>query len=71
MNENKKEYTAPIAEKLEFDYANTVVASEGDKNPAQCAGTNPGQGCEGVLGDRSPGNCTGDHSRKQPFQCVD
>ena len=75
----KKEYEQPTAEKLEFVYANTVGASLG-KNPAQCTGTNPGQGCldDGTnpghgcsVENDAPGNCSVDHERKQPFQCVD
>ena len=65
----KRMYEAPIAEKIEFDYSQTVVASIfGDgKNPAQCQGSNPGHGC-GMPGDNqgsdSIGNCTQDHQRK-------
>ena len=74
----KKMYVQPTAEMLEFDYANTVVASYG-KNPAQCTGTNPGFGClDGgtkpghgcSVASDSPGNCSVDHERKQPHQCV-
>ena len=75
---SKKTYVKPTAEKLEFSYANMIFASSG-KNPAQCTGTNPGQGClDGgftpghgcSVSDNSPGNCSVDHDRKQPFQCV-
>lgn len=75
---SKKMYVKPLAEMLEFEYANTVTASDG-KNPAQCTGTNPGQGClDGgtvpgagcSVENNAPGNCSVDHERKQPFQCV-
>ena len=68
----KRKYEEPIAEKIEFDYAETVVASFG-KNPAQCQGSNPGMGCGKPgenLGNDSPGNCTIDHARKQPHVCI-
>ena len=80
---SKKMYVEPIAEMLEFDYANTVTASNGKgngKNPAQCTGTNPGHGCLGgddnpghgdSVENNAPGNCSVDTDRKQPFQCVD
>lgn len=65
----KRKYEEPIALKIEFDYAETVVASDG-KNPAQCQGSNPGQGCgmpgENVSGQNPPGNCTTGGQRKQP-----
>ena len=73
MNENKKNYVKPVAEKLDFDYTNTVSASSGQKNPAQCNGVNPGHGCGGPhddLGNNSPGNCHTEGPRKQPFQCA-
>ena len=72
--ECKKDYEAPKAEKLEFDYTSTVVAS--GKNPAQCTsknpgqcdlGSNPGQGCSN---DGNPGNESTGGTRKQPFKCV-
>ena len=69
----KRIYEEPIAEKIEFDYAETVVASltgtGGGKNPAQCQGSNPGQGCGQPgqnQGNKSIGNCTGNSQRKQP-----
>ncbi len=74
MNENKKEYTTPVAEKLEFDYANTVVASvedEGNQNPALCNGSNPGHGCgePHTQGD-NPGHCHNDNPKKNAnFGC--
>ncbi len=69
----KKEYVKPWAEKLEFNYSETVVASRGNKNPAQCTGHNPGQGC-GYPGEvtegNSPGNCSQDDERKNAhFGC--
>lgn len=68
----KKLYETPRAEKLEFDYTNTVVASKG-KNPAQCTGHNPGHGCgkpHQVTEGNSPGNCSKDQPRKnQHFHC--
>ena len=67
----KKDYETPVAEKLEFDYVSTVSASGGLKNPAQCAGTNPGHGCgKPEHNGNAPGNCTAEHDRFQPFQCV-
>ncbi len=77
MADEKKTYDQPRSEKLGFEYGK-VVASSG-KNPAQCTGTNPGNGClDGgtvpgagcSVGHDSPGNCSIDHERKQPFQCV-
>ncbi len=80
---SKKAYAKPVAEMLEFEYANTVTASvipeEGGVNPAQCTGTNPGHGClDGgsnpghgcSVSNDAPGNCSVDHERKQPHQCV-
>ena len=40
MEENKKIYEKPIAEKVEFDYTDTVSAS--GKNPCQCCSEGPG-----------------------------
>ena len=75
----KEEYTTPKVIKLEFDYANTVIASnifEEGKNPAQCTsknpgtcdlGVNPGHGCSN---NGNPGNESTGGERKQPFQCI-
>ena len=76
MSENKKEYTTPVAEKLEFDYSNTVAESVtgdggGGQNPAQCNGSNPGQGCGGphTQGD-NPGHCHTDNQKQNAhFGC--
>lgn len=63
----KRKYEEPVAMKIEFDYAQTVVASTG-KNPGQCQGFNPGHGC-GHPGENqgadSIGNCTEGGVRKQ------
>jgi len=70
----KRKYEEPVALKIEFDYAETVVAS-GGKNPAQCTGHNPGHGCgypydPDVEGDDAPGNCSQDQDRKNAkFGC--
>ncbi len=67
MDGNKKAYETPKAEKLEFDYVNTVVASGknpglcGPKNPGNCKeeyGDRPGMGCSTEGGDGNPGNET-------------
>ena len=69
----KKKYEAPRADKLEFDYINSVVASGGGKNPAQCTGHNPGSGCgmpSEVTEGNAPGNCSQDQERKNAkFGC--
>ena len=66
----KRMYEKPRAEKLEFDYTDIVVAS---KNPAQCTGYNPGQGCgmpHEVTEGSSPGNCSQPEERKNKhFKC--
>ncbi len=68
---SKNTYAKPTADKLEFDYANSITASGGGKNPAQCTGHNPGQGCTGgapgqgnSVGNSSPGNCSVGGQRK-------
>ena len=70
----KRNYNKPASEKLEFDFSENVAASRDfGKNPAQCQGHNPGHGCglPGIhIGSNSPGNCTIDVPRKQPFQCM-
>lgn len=70
----KKAYVKPDAIILEFNYSDTVVAS--NKNPAQCTtknpghcdlGSNPGHGCSN---EGNPGNESYGGERKQPFKCV-
>ncbi len=75
MSENKKEYTTPVAEKLEFDYSNTVaqsVTGGGGQNPAQCNGYNPGQGCGSPhsTDGPNPGQCHTDNQKQNKhFGC--
>ena len=76
MDENKKAYEMPKAEKLEFDYNTVVASSSGGKNPAQCTSKNPGQ-CDlgqvpghGCSNEGNPGNESTGGERKQPHQCV-
>ena len=60
----KKNYKTPVADKLNFDYQKTVVASEGGYDASHCTGgRNPG-GCMpksyGVCSEyftSNPGDC--------------
>ena len=74
MGEKRKSYRTPIAMMLEFDYSDTITAS--NKNPAQCTDKNPGH-CDlgsvpghGCSNNGNPGNESIDEERKQPFKCV-
>ncbi len=49
----KTKYAAPIAEKLEFDYTNVVVASNGHGDVGHGVSTTD-KGCDGEHGHNNP-----------------
>lgn len=58
----KKIYKAPIADKLEFDYKDTVTASDGGEDASHCfGGRNQGQclasNWKKCGGTKNPGKC--------------
>ncbi len=44
----KRTYVSPFAEKIEFNYSSTVVASLGGDNGDQGIGVGNGGGCDGI-----------------------
>ncbi len=59
----KRKYASPFAEKIEFNYANTVVASPGGNNGDMGIGNGIGGGCDGIdyhinAKNGGNGNCT-------------
>ena len=64
----KRTYKTPIADRMDFDYKDTVTASDPNSNwnPGHCTyGKNPGHSCDAPL---NYGQCKDDYNRN-PAHC--